>query len=165
MSPEDNEALRLELIRIEKKYGKLEPKWLVCEAEYDKDSILGRQFTWDDTEAAEQWRLEEARNLLQRVWVFRRDSVTKKSVKIRAYVRDPDVPANHQGYVSVEALEEDPDRQRRAVDLYLRKVESHLRNVEKLAKHFGIAKDVAVVQRKVDALRKKVGTRSYQANC
>jgi hypothetical protein len=78
MSREDIKA-ELEALRSEK--GSIIPKDVVDRAR-DPDSPLHDQFTWDDSEAAEQWRIEEARKLI-RVFVT---VLPSSNVPIRTYV-------------------------------------------------------------------------------
>jgi len=60
-----NKETVYELKRIYKKYGSiLSPENVVIEAKYLK-SPLHKHFNWNDTEAAHQFRLVQARKLLQ----------------------------------------------------------------------------------------------------
>ena len=58
-------AIETELLRIAEEHGGiLQPESVVDEAR-DKKSPLHSRFTWDDTEAAEQYRLWQARQLIR----------------------------------------------------------------------------------------------------
>lgn len=81
-----NDALISELQRIHDRDGMLVPDAVVNEAA-DPASPLHEQFTWDDSEAADKWRLTEARTLIR-----------KAKIKI---VKDPDTIVNVRAYVSV----------------------------------------------------------------
>lgn len=64
-----NPIIVAELRRIaEENGGTLKPSDVV-EAARSEDSPLHSQFEWDDDTAAEQWRLHQARNLINRVVV------------------------------------------------------------------------------------------------
>ena len=59
-----DEKVLAELVAIEKKNGILRPEDVVRFAENPK-TALHDKFTWDNTEAAHQWRLMQARNLIR----------------------------------------------------------------------------------------------------
>lgn len=76
-------TLREELERIRlKNNGVLKPEAVVEEAK-DEKSPLHKYFTWDDSVAAHQWRLEQARRLIRAVVTIVDDH---KPVIVRAYV-------------------------------------------------------------------------------
>lgn len=77
----DHNAVQLELHRL-KRDGTIHAADVV-EAARNPESAMHHHFTWDDSEAAAQWRLEQARRLL-RVYVVREESAA--STPIRAYV-------------------------------------------------------------------------------
>ena len=58
----------------------------VVEYARDPDSALHSSFTWDDSEAAEQYRLEQARRVIRTVKITVPE---KKDVQIRAFVSVP----------------------------------------------------------------------------
>lgn len=59
------EMIKRELDRIAKEHGHILRPADVVEAARSKESILHSQFEWDDTEAAEQYRLSQARGLIR----------------------------------------------------------------------------------------------------
>jgi hypothetical protein len=80
-------SLRDELLAVRDHYGTLTPANVV-EAARPREHPLHSRFTWDDTEAAEKYRLFEAANLIRSVKLrFIRPS--GESGKVRAFVRDP----------------------------------------------------------------------------
>lgn len=76
-----NEAIRAELEALASG-GLINPHTVVDRAR-DPDSALHDKFTWDDTEAAANWRLEEARRLIR---VFVIQPVTENAEPVRAFV-------------------------------------------------------------------------------
>jgi hypothetical protein len=58
------DAIKTELELISKKSGTLNPHDVVVFAKNPK-TILHSCFTWDDTEAAQQWRLHQARMIIR----------------------------------------------------------------------------------------------------
>jgi hypothetical protein len=68
--PTRNDIVLPELLRIKGKYGnELRVQDVVTEAQ-DKKSPIHRYFNWDDTEAAHQYRLWQARQLISVVVVM-----------------------------------------------------------------------------------------------
>lgn len=76
-------VIRAQYRIIRKRFGAVTPRNIVEHAR-DPQCPLHRFFDWDDTSAAEKWRLEQAGNLIRRVQVF----VTRDGVKqpVRVYV-------------------------------------------------------------------------------
>jgi hypothetical protein len=64
--------LREQLQTIYQQHGRLTPK-LVLEEARDPEHPLHSRFTWDDAEAAEKYRLNQAHELIQSVKVSYRD--------------------------------------------------------------------------------------------
>jgi hypothetical protein len=62
-----NDAI-IEFEKIKKDAGKLTPE-VVVEFARDENSTLHKLFTWDDSKAAEQYRLQQARNIINNVEV------------------------------------------------------------------------------------------------
>jgi len=60
--------------------GTITPEQIVDEAE--KDDRLHKYFTWDNTEAAEKWRIEEAKQLLR----FTVELIGTKKNPVRVFV-------------------------------------------------------------------------------
>ncbi len=73
-----------ELERIEKSAGKLDPED-VLQASRDSGAILHGCFEWDDGQAAEMYRVDQARCIIQNLVTVAVDSKTKHE-PVRAYV-------------------------------------------------------------------------------
>jgi len=71
-----NDALARELTRLANVHGGLLHPRDVVAAARDEDSPLHEQFDWDDSEAAERWRIHQARQLMVRVQVTYADKIT-----------------------------------------------------------------------------------------
>lgn len=98
------EEIQQELEQIRKENEGILKADLVVEYASDPNSAMHSWFTWDDTEAAEQWRLHEARMLI-------RINVTSvenedESLPMRVYVSMEDDRYNRQGggYRSMEEV-------------------------------------------------------------
>lgn len=102
------EARRLELAEITKRHrGKLRPVDVV---EYAKNpgTYLHSLFTWNDTEAASQYRLQQASAYIRAVAVIEPHPDSGKSISYRAYVSLP----NDRGtgvYRHIDAVSRDHD--------------------------------------------------------
>jgi hypothetical protein len=73
--------LRSELLSIRQRRGILTPR-VVLEEATDPDSPLHHRFTWDDSDAAEKWRLHEASQLLR---ITFRASMGGRPADLRAF--------------------------------------------------------------------------------
>jgi hypothetical protein len=84
--------------KLESRSGKLTPLQ-VLEAARPEESPLHDFFEWDDSAAAEAYRIDQARELIRRV----RIEVTYEETTIRTvqYVRDNTRKAEETGYVNV----------------------------------------------------------------
>jgi len=92
--------------------GKIRPDDVVEDAR-DPDSPLHARFEWDVSKAANAHWLDTARELIRAVRVtITTDTTVVSSV---AYVRDPSVGSDEQGYVSVTTLRSDEDLAREAI--------------------------------------------------
>lgn len=99
MSLSDKAKEELNHLRAQAPDGLLHPDAVVAFAK-DEATALHEAFEWDDSEAAQQWRLQQARQVI-RVYV-RFDPVAKKDV--RAMVSVPSDRANGGGYRPTENL-------------------------------------------------------------
>lgn len=109
-----SETLRL----IEEKDGNITPRSVLLEAR-QKHSPLHRYFEWDDGEAAEKYRLWQARELIAKVYVV--DKGRPELPPVRAFVNVRTAPQSHsddqgnngctQAYMSITRLESRADLQ------------------------------------------------------
>ncbi len=91
--------LREQLQTIRDEHGALSPA-LVVEVARDPEHPLHGRFEWDDTLAAEKWRLEQAGQLLR--VTFRPDP--KKPVDLRAFVAVKGEDSATSDYVPTEEV-------------------------------------------------------------
>jgi len=98
-----------ELKAIERENGILEPEAVVKAAKI-KSSPLHEFFIWDDTIAAQEYRLEQARGLIRAVIV--EVKVENKSYKVRAYynVTDETEPRAYRAVSEITANQAHLDR-------------------------------------------------------
>lgn len=134
-----NTAIVEELKRIaDANGGELLPK-AVLDAARDDESPLHGQFDWEDSEAAEKWRLHQARNLI-RVVVSYEPVGDGQSVPCRVFVSlTPDRIAGGAGYRLVSSVMLDPDQRRQLLAdarADMKRFMSKYQNLTELAKVF-----------------------------
>lgn len=78
----------------------------VLEAAKDEDNILHRHFEWDDSEAAKQYRREQARSLIQKCKIVVLDSTP---TQVRAFISLPSDRESGGGYRMVAHVMGDAD--------------------------------------------------------
>jgi hypothetical protein len=114
---------------INQKYGRIEAEDLVAEAK-DESHPLHGEFTWDDTEAAALWRVEEARSLIRRVKV---KTVTQMPGhpepvvhSVRKYITKTKL-GGQSGYVDEAVVRTDADQRK----LFVLSMESEVKRMVK----------------------------------
>lgn len=105
LSKKDSAVVVRELKKLEKKHGIITPKAVVSYAK-PKTSPLHRYFTWDDTKAAEEYRLWQAQHLVARVFVRVTGEENEKPT-LRAFVNirvqsDDEEEGSVRGYVGID---------------------------------------------------------------
>jgi hypothetical protein len=148
-----NRQIAHELKKIEDKSGGLNPKSVV-EAARMKDHPLHSKFTWDDSEAAEKWRLEEARALIASVKV--EVEVEERRVVVPGYHRDPHASPAETAYRSREAIQQDPDDARTVVITEFVAAAAHLKRARNVAKAFGQSERIDELISDLDRLRVEI---------
>jgi len=126
------------LEKIERKHGVLTPDLVLREAQ-KKKSPLRKWFEWDDTEAARQYRLEQARELIRSVVVTFVGGGTAEPVSVRAYVHMGGTDSEYLDTVAVLSGADSRavllERARKELDAFRRKYEV----LEELAEVFAAA--------------------------
>ena len=115
--------------------GRLTPDLVLDEAK-DPNSILHGLFEWDDSLAAHQHRLFQARQIITSVRVV----ITTENRKISTvyYVRDPEAASMEQGYVSIDKLKTSSDLARESIVMEFARAESHLQRAKLHAEALGM---------------------------
>lgn len=137
--------------------GRLEPATVV-QAAHHPDHPLHDHFEWDDSVAAHQWRLVQARNLITSIRVIERLSPTE-TVKFTAWVHDPEAAPQEQGYREVVAVRQSRPYSERALLNELDRIEANVRRSsdissamsEELKQRVGQSFDVILIE--VDRVR------------
>jgi len=145
---------RAEIKRMAKRRrGKITPQQ-VLDAARDEDSPLHPFFEWDDDEAAEKWRLMQARTLIKSVKVEIQTTTTK--IKAVAFVRDPSKDSDDSGYVSVKSVKSDKDAQREILITEFDRARSALKRARKLAMVFDLLDEMDTFIDQLDQMKTNV---------
>lgn len=131
-----SEDIIAELTRLAKaNAGRLTPDNVV-DAAQDEASPLHQCFEWNDDAAAHMFRVEQARHLIRSVRV---DVTTSRhTVRVPAFVHDPECERGEQGYVSIRQLSSDEDKSREVVIAEFSRAASALRRARSVAMALGI---------------------------
>lgn len=129
-----------ELTRLAKANdGRLTPDNVV-DAAQDEASPLHQCFEWDNDAAAHMFRVEQARHLIRSVRV---DVTTSHhTVRVPAFVHDPECERGEQGYVSIRQLSSDEDKSREVVIAEFSRAASALRRARAVAMALGIEEQI-----------------------
>lgn len=127
----------------------------VVRAARNPESPLHSCFEWDDSKAAEQWRLEQARSLIRSVEV-RITVQDGGTVSVPVYVRDPARDTEEQGYTALESIKGDPDAARAMLYVEMTRVEGLLSRAEGIAAACGLGPQVERLAKRTKALRRMV---------
>lgn len=132
-----------ELKRIEAENGILQAEKVV-EAARPKKSILHNYFTWDNNEAAERWRIYQARNLIRIVVQVIPGSDEKKTVNVFASLTS-DRTEEGGGYRSIVNILSDAGMKRQLLQDALedmKRFEERYESLKELAEIFAAFKKV-----------------------
>lgn len=141
------------LLALERDGGRLLPVDVVNAAR-DPASPLHSHFTWDDKEAAERYRLEQARTLIRSVKV--EITVQQVPVRVVGYVRDPSVAARDAGYRNVACLRTEEDSARDAIVAEMRRVADAVTRARTLAMVLGVADALDKIEETARAITARV---------
>lgn len=148
------------LAALERDNGRLVPSDVV-EAARDPNSPLHQHFEWNDSEAAEKYRLDQARTLIRSVKI----EVTVRDVPLSvvSYVRDPDADAQSAGYRNVAKLRTEEDAARATVVDEMKRVANAVRRAKTLAAVLGIASDIEQIEAIARSVSERVSVATASA--
>lgn len=140
---------RLEKIRA-RNNGVLTPDDVVKDAR-SETSPLHPYFTWDDSEAANQYRLDQARLLIRNVRVEVMTSTTR--VVAPFYVRDPRMGSGEQGYAAVAEIRDEASVAAEALRYEFDRAIGILERAVSVAEALGMADRVAELLQRAKAIQ------------
>ncbi len=151
---EDTEQVKRELERIAKtNKGCITPQEVVASAS-NPESVLHDYFEWNDGEAAQHFRIIQARELIRSVKVV--VTVEKIDVKTVGFVRNPTLEHGEAGYISVKTIRHDEDVKRDVLLAEFARAEAAIRRAGSLAAVFGLTSEVDDFLKRLGAMRDKV---------
>jgi len=153
--------LAVELQKIERRCkGRLTPD-AVKHAARDPDHPLHSHFTWDDGEAAEKWRTEEARRLIRSVrYVVRIDS---RTIITPYYTHDPHDAGSgteEQGYNSLPRLLNDRELAAATLVAEFFRAEALMGRARNMAEVLDLEERVDQITSELRAVREEAETRA-----
>lgn len=126
-------------------HGLLRPEHLI-ERAIVKDSPLHEYFTWNNGEAAEKYRLLEARSLIAQVMVVMVPGPSQEPMKVRAFVSLPTDRLAGGGFRQTEDVLKDPPKREELLKTALaelRTIERKYRHLEELCEVFSALDKIA----------------------
>lgn len=134
-------AARVAIAELEKR-GRLTATQVVNAAR-DPASPLHEYFEWDNTAAADAWRIEQARRLIRSVRVV----VTYESQTLATprYVRDTARDDDEQGYVTMLQLEREPKNAAALLRYEFKRAASIVERSLNIAEALGVKSDAQKV--------------------
>jgi hypothetical protein len=152
MKPSRND-INAEINRIYQEHNGITPSLLVEEAK-NPDSILHHLFEWDDEKAGHAYRLDQARQIITSVKV---NIVSEtKMISAVSYVRDPRVPGDQQGYVSIETLKTDKDLAKESIKLEFARAYSHLQKAKLHAEVLNMQNQVGLLLTNLEETQQEI---------
>lgn len=112
--------------------GRLTPR-AVVDVAWDISSSLHSLFVWDDTAAAELYRLDQARTVIRSVRVVVRSH--SEIIRVARYVRDPSI-GRKQGYAELSSVVDDT-QQRQVLIQETNRALGNLRRASDIARAMG----------------------------
>jgi hypothetical protein len=161
--PDDDKESRVDLADAARSYiielakqnsGHITAEQVVAAAR-DENSPLHDYFDWDDTTAAEKYRLMQGRTLIRTVrYEFH---VDKKTYELPYFVRDPDAAAKTQGMVATYVIQSDEDKAREVIVREFKMAASAIRRARGYAAVLNLEYVMDDFIDKLDTWRSQVG--------
>jgi hypothetical protein len=125
----------------------------VVKAAASKRNPLHPEFTWDDNEAANEYRLDQARRLLRELVVVRPEITTDRPQRVYGIVRVPREDSSPQRikhvYRTIDDIMRDPDTRAEYLN-------SALRELIAIRNKYRDLQELAIVMRAIDAVTQSV---------
>ena len=150
MNKPSRKEIDAEISRIYNENGGITPD-LVVKAASDPNNVLHHLFEWDDVKAGNAHRIDQARQIITSVKI---NIVTEtRTISAGSYVRDPRLPSDQQGYVSVSKLRTDSDLAKDSIRLEFERAYSHLHRAKTHAEILGMQDQVSALLNDLNALK------------
>lgn len=156
MTKAQRSAILEELTNLNAK-GRLTPASVLRRAR-NENSPMHSYFEWDDAEAAEKFRIEQARTLISDFEI--KYTVGTLEFHAPAFVRDPTRPAKEQGYVAISDLQADPHKAAAFMRQQLDIAQSHVDRTVDFSRILDLEEETVKVGKKLENLRAQVAERA-----
>lgn len=153
MNHDKRALIRRILADLESKTGRLTPDAVVAHAAQE-DSPLHEHFEWDDSKAAHAHRLDQARSLITSVKV--EVKTEHRTISAVAYIRDPSLPTQEQGYVSVTKLRGEHDLAREATIDAFKQARAMMERAKNISAALSIEDDIELIIDDISRLHTRV---------
>lgn len=132
--------------------GRITPESVIVAAQNPKSPLHDR-FEWDDSVAAHEHRLQQARGLIRSVMV--QITTEERIISTVHYVRDPSV-GDDQGYVSLAKLQTEPENARAMLMHSFGQAKTYLGRAEEFAAVLGHREAVVAVSKKLNRVATRI---------
>ena len=142
MNKPSRKAINDEISRIYNENGTITPD-LVVKVASDPKNVLHHLFEWDDAKAGNAYRVDQARQIITSVKI---NIITEsRTISAVSYVRDPRLPHDQQGYVSVAKLKTDKDLAKDSIRYEFERAYAHLHRAKTHAEILGMEDQVSAL--------------------
>ena len=142
MNKPSRKEIDAEISRIYNENGNITPD-LVIKAAKDPNNVLHHLFEWDDSKAGNAYRVDQARQIITSVKI---NIVTEsRTISAVSYVRDPRLPNDQQGYISVAKLKTDKDLAKDSIKYEFQRAYAHLHRAKTHAEILGMEDQVSAL--------------------
>lgn len=139
--------------KLEDKFGRVTAEKLV-QAASDRKHPMHGDFTWDNDEAAHQYRLGQARIIIAHIKVVTSD--VSKRVSTIGYVRDPNAAKHVQGYVAVSQLRTEREAAHEALLNEASRLQAQLERMQGIAAALDLVDELNAIVESVLALSSRL---------
>lgn len=126
----------------------------LIDAARDPSHPWHNNFTWDDSLAAHERRMDQARHIINKIKI--QIVMEEKTVSSVSYVRDPALPANEQGYRSVAQIRHEPDSAKKVLREEIERIRAHIQRGANLAAALDLEDEFEDLIRDADALSERL---------
>lgn len=142
MNKPSRKEIDAEISRIYSENGSITPD-LVIKAAEDPNNVLHHLFEWDDSKAGNAYRVDQARQIITSVKI---NIVTEsRTISAVSYVRDPRLPNDQQGYISVAKLKTDKDLAKDSIRYEFQRAYAHLHRAKTHAEILGMEDQISAL--------------------
>lgn len=129
--------------------GVITPELVIKDARNPK-SPLHKEFTWDDKTAAHEYRIDQARRVIQAYWTSVRTE--KMTFEAPWYVRDPRKAPWEQGYIPAASIKDDVELAYDVFHTEVAKAKSYLERARSMAQTLKVDLQLENIIHEVESL-------------